>query len=96
MITLIRKHKKCSKHTLLKTKERVIVNRLMTPRLMPRYTLKGKAPGPKKKKVEESKKPLIGHNPNKRRCQDFHRFMKRMQVIPQLTWELEPQDWKRI
>jgi len=33
---------------------------------------------PKKKKEEGPKKPLIGHNPNKRRCQDFHLFMKRM------------------
>ncbi len=57
---------------------------------------KQKGSKPKEKEEEGPKKPLIGHNPNKRRCQDFHRFMGRMQVIPQLTWELKPQDWERI
>lgn len=51
---------------------------------------------PQKKKEEGPRKPLVGHNPNKRRCQDFHKFVKRTEVIPQLTWELEPRDWKRI
>ena len=51
---------------------------------------------PKKKEKEDPKKPLVGHNPNKKRCTDFHRFMRRMELVPKLTWYLKEEDWKKV
>ncbi len=39
-----------------------------------------------KKAVKTEMKPKCGHNPNKRRCDDFHYFMRRLKVIKNLTW----------
>ena len=56
----------------------------------------------KKEQEEEGKDEvrrtvgLPSHDPNKERCEDHHKFKRRLRAIRDLTWKLSREQWERI